>query len=147
MPRKNRAVNVFLHINMHGGDTDVCWEWTRRLNKKDGRPYFTVDGKERPAYDIVLELSTGEAQDGRVARHSCDNRVCCNPRHLQWGTEQDNSDDMVERERHGMPKTVIRAIKRLLGEGRTHKSIAKLYGVKRETITAINNKRTHKGVK
>lgn len=146
MPRKNRPLDVFRFINMHEGDKNVCWEWKRKL-KSDGRPYFTLDGKERPAYVIVLELTSGEEQGDRVARHSCDNPVCCNPGHLEWGTKQDNSDDMVERDRHGMPKTVVRAIKVLLMEGKTHKSIAELYGVKRETITAINNERSHKGVK
>jgi len=42
----------------------------------------------------------------------------------------------------GLPKTVIRAIQRLLANGRSHRTIAELYGVSRETITAIHNGRT-----
>jgi|TARA_R100000093_G_C1936353_1_gene70482 hypothetical protein len=144
MSRKNKPIDVYRHINMHEGDEDVCWEWQLKLNAKDSRPYFTVDGKRRPSYAYVLETKTGEAQDDRMVLHSCDNPICCNPFHLSWGTHQDNMNEMKERERHGLPTTVVRAIRRLLSEGGTHKDIANLYGVSRETITAINNGRSHK---
>ena len=142
---KNSPHSVFAFINMHNGDTSVCWEWTGALNKKDGRPYITIEGKRRPSYVIVLELFTGEKANGRKARHKeCDNPVCCNPHHLMWGTSQDNSNDMKDHERHGMPKTVLRAIRSLLEKGHTHAHIATVYGVSRETITAINTGRSHK---
>jgi len=144
MSRKNKPIDVYKHINMHEGDTNVCWEWKLKTNQKDGRPYFTVDGKRRPSYAYVIETKTGETQDKRMVLHSCDNPVCCNPTHLSWGNHQDNMNEMKERERHGLPATVVRAIKTLLSDGQTHSTIAKLYGVSRETITAINNGRSHK---
>ena len=144
MNRSNQPSFVYQYINMHKGDKNVCWEWTGPLNKKDGRPYFTVKGKRRPAYAYVIETCTGIPQkEDEVIRHSCDNPICCNPDHLSFGSHQDNMNDMKERDRHGLPKTVIRAIRKLLSENKTHGEIAKLYGVSRETITAINNKRAH----
>ena len=146
MARKNKPEDVFKHIDMKGGDHGQCWPWTRGVNQKDGRPYFTFNGKCRPAYAIVLELATGTKQKkGKMALHSCDNPICCNPSHLNWGTHQDNMNEMKERERHGLPRTVIRAIRNLLSDNRPHQQIANLYGVSRETITAIHNGRTHKG--
>jgi len=145
MSRKNIPADVFKHFNMHGGDTSVCWEWTGKVNEKDGRPYFTVDGKRRTAYSIVLTLTKGESPiPNGMACHSCDNRICGNYTHLDWGSHQQNMDDMVERDRHGLSGTVVRSIRKLLEEGRTHSSIAELYGVSRETITALNNKRSPK---
>ena len=126
---------------MHEGDKDACWEWKGKPNPKDGRPYITIEGARRPAYVIVLELHTGEHAGGRYALHSCANRICCNPHHLNWGNHQDNMDDMKERDRHGLPRTVIRAIHKLLEGTATHQEIADLYGVSRETITGINNGR------
>jgi hypothetical protein len=127
------------------GYNDQCWEWRGKINEKDGRPYFTVAGKRRAAYIIVLELHTGQkAQKNKMAIHSCDNPICCNPFHLSWGTHQDNMNDMKDRERHGIPKTVLRAILKLRKEGRTQAEIAKLYGLARETISAIDTGRTHK---
>jgi len=143
MARNNTPVDVFKKINMHEGDTNVCWEWQGTLNAKDGRPYFTIAGKRRPAYVIVLEAFTGEEANGRVARHDCDHEYCCNPHHLQWGTNQDNSNDMVDRERHGMPKTVLRAIRKLISKGKTQQEIATLYGISRETVSSIATGRSH----
>ena len=138
MPRKNLPTDVFKSINMHGGDKDVCWEWKGKLNKKDNRPYFTCNGKRRPAYAIVLEEYSGEKQeDDLVARHSCDNGTCCNPHHLSWGTHQDNMNDMKERERHGLSRVVVRAIHTLLDKGQTQSDIAELYGISREAVSAI----------
>jgi hypothetical protein len=145
MARKNSPEMVFLHIDMHDGDKSICWEWKGKVNAKDGRPYFTVDGKRRPAYNYVLELFSGKHQTSKeVVRHNCDNKLCCNPHHLQFGTHQDNMDDMKDRERHGLPKTVVRAIRKLLVEERSQQEIATLYGVSRETISAIATGRAHK---
>ena len=141
MPHKNKPTDVFKLINMHGGDKDVCWEWKGKLNVKDGRPYITINKRRRPAYAVVLESFRGQAQGDQMARHSCDNPICCNPYHLSWGSHQDNMDDMVERERHGRPRTVVRAILRLRAEGRTQKEVAELYGVSREAISAIDTGR------
>ncbi len=142
MSRTNKPHDVFKHINI--GDANACWPWKGKLNAKDGRPYFTVAGKRRPSYAYILETYTGEAQEGRIIRHTCDNPICCSPHHLLWGTHQDNMNDMKERERHGLPKTVVRAILKLRKEGRTQAEIAKLYGLARETISAIDTGRTHK---
>lgn len=150
MPRKNIPTDVFKHINMQGGDTEQCWPWKGKLNAKDQRPYFTIDGKRRPACAIVLEVYSGEKQGKRLACHSCDNGpgpvACCSPYHLGWGTHQQNMDEMKDRDRHGLSKTCVRAIHKLLHGGQTHSQIAELYGVSRETITAIHSGRTHKGV-
>ncbi len=142
MPRKNIATDVFKKIDMKNGDKEQCWPWTGKVNSKDQRPYITIDGKRRPAYCIVLELHSGELQRGRLATHSCDFQACCNPHHLSWGTHQDNMDDMVRRERHGLPKTVVRSIRRLRSEGKSQQSIADLYGLSREAISAIDTGRS-----
>jgi hypothetical protein len=127
---------------MMKGDHNVCWEWKGKINAKDNRPYFTVNGKRRPSYAYVLEACTGEAQKEQQVLHSCDNTTCCNPHHLRWGTHQDNMDDMKERERHGLNRTVVRAILKLIEDGRSHEDIAGLYGISREAVTAIHNGRT-----
>tara|TARA_B100000131_G_C18107643_1_gene608493 strand:- start:1866 stop:2354 length:489 start_codon:yes stop_codon:yes gene_type:complete len=142
--KMSNATDVFKHIDMKDGDKDQCWTWKGKLNAKDGRPYITIEGTRRAAYRVVLELHTGERHGGRQALHSCDNRICCNPHHLRWGSHQDNMDDMKERDRHGLPKTVVRAITKLRNEGKTQKEVAELYGIARETISAIETGRSHK---
>ena len=36
----------------------------------------------------------------QVVRHTCDNRGCVNPLHLQVGTRAENTQDMLTRKRH-----------------------------------------------
>ena len=131
---------------MHEGDSSVCWEWEGTVDKD--RPYFTVNGKKWIAYRLVFNLmNKDELRSNEVVRHTCDNGAapicCCNPAHLQRGSHQDNMDDMTSHQRHGMPHHVVKNIKKLLEEGRTHQSIADLYGCSRENVTAINNSRSY----
>ena len=143
MAYKNVVTDIFKHIDMKGGNVNECWEWKGKLNPKDGRPYFTINGLRRPSYAIVLEASSGESQEDRITRHNCDNPICCNPNHLVWGDHQDNMNDMKKRERHGLPKIVIRAIRKLLHKGQSQSKIAELYGISRETVSSIStNRRT-----
>lgn len=133
------------------GGPDACWPWKGSLAGGKGRPYFTVDGKKVLAYRLVYELVSGEKlEDDDVIRHTCDNGAsgigCCNPAHLVKGTHQENMDDMKERQRHGLPHNTVRAIRRLLEEGQTHETIARLYGISREAVTHINNKRAYRDV-
>lgn len=149
MGRSNEATDVFALIDMRSGSKTECWPWKGTFNEKDKRPYFTIDGRKRPAAVVVLEQYSGEPADGRVARHSCDKGEaptgCCSPYHLLWGSHQDNMDDMKKRERHGLPRIVVRAIQTLLESGQhTHESIGDLYGISREAVTAIANGRTSK---
>lgn len=154
MARKsNKATDVFRYINMHNGDTDVCWEWTGALGGRDNRPYFSCEGQKWLGYRLVYTLYHGPLEKGQVVRHKCDNKLCCNPHHLESGTHQDNMNDMKERERHGLPHHTVKAIKRILAskaEGvtdETHAEIAERFGVSRQTIGAINEGRVYQHVK
>ena len=79
--------------------------------------------------------------------HSCDNGQwpigCCNPYHMRIGNHVENSHDMMMRQRHGLPRVVVKAIRRLLDAGKTHEQIAELYGIGRTTVTMIANHRAH----
>ncbi len=59
-------------------------------------------GAHRKAY-IQHHSIAVEAIAGQVVRHTCDNRLCVNPMHLVIGSHADNSQDMVDRRRQGIP--------------------------------------------
>ena len=145
----NLKTDVFKHINMTGGENS-CWSWSGAVGGRaaEPRPYFQAEGRRYLAYRLVYELVTGKVLTPKeLLLHSCDNGSmpigCCNPRHLSIGTVQDNSNDMTERQRHGLPHHVVKAIRRLLSEGRTQTEVAELYGVARETVSAIATGRSH----
>ena len=56
----------------------------------------------KPAHQIAARIAYGPA-DGRYVLHSCDNRLCCNPRHLRYGSQLDNVRDAIARKRHVNP--------------------------------------------
>lgn len=129
---------------------DECWQWhgswTGRQREK--RPTFSAGKRRTMAYRWVYELMTGEIlRPDQQILHRCDNGGfpigCGNPRHIRVGTRIDNTNDAMERARHGMPKNVVRAIRKLLEEGRTQDEIAKLYGIARTSVSAIAIGRIH----
>ena len=148
----NQPSDVFLYFAMD--NDDACWPYIGASwggQRRERRPYFMSGGRRMIAYRWIYELVYGVTlTPDQLVLHSCDNGGypigCGNPHHMRVGNVQDNSDDMVQRQRHGMPKTVVRAIRTLLDQGRTQQDIADLYGVARETISAIATQRSHKTV-
>lgn len=150
MAGRNQPKDVFRYIDMCHGDVEQCWHYVGTIktdkNGKNPRPYFSYSGKKYLAYRVVFDLFHPDnvLTTGEVVRHTCDNSICCNPTHLERGTHIENMKDMRDRERHGIPHHAVKAIKRLLLQGKqTHAQIGKLYGVSRETISAIHQGRTY----
>lgn len=77
-----------------------CWEWTG-AKRASGHGEFRHQGRTFPAAAVALILSGSPKPPAKPwALHRCDNPGCVNPRHLYWGTPQDNVDDAWSRHRH-----------------------------------------------
>lgn len=120
-----------------------CWMWGGKLNE-NGYGIFSLQGRHVRAHRVAYELTHGTIEPGMVVRHSCDNRGCVNPEHLESGTHQDNGRDASIRGR--VNRTVV--VNRKLTEdnvrqaradfraGRATKAaLARRYGV---TVTTIS---------
>lgn len=85
------------------GGPDACWLWTGRLTVNGyGGSRVKEAGVWRTAgaHQIAHYLATGQWEakaDGRLVRHLCHNRRCCNPAHLSGGTRLDNAFDRAAR--------------------------------------------------
>lgn len=68
---------------------DGCWPWHAGL---DGHGYgkFWLNGKMRQAYKVMYELLVGPVPSGTELDHTCRNRVCVNPGHLEPVTHREN---------------------------------------------------------
>ncbi|WP_408590103.1 hypothetical protein [Novosphingobium sp.] len=93
---------------------DECWPWA---GAKSGAGYGSIrQSARRGKYKHLMATHVALHLDGRkrpskahVAMHSCDNPPCVNPKHLSWGTNLDNSLDMVSKDRdRGGPKRIVR---------------------------------------
>ena len=149
MPRPNTRHDVFRNIDMRGGDKSQCWPWQLIPGGGKGRgkprPYISIGGRKVIVTRIVYELFKGVTlRDDDLICHTCDFSLCCNPDHLYIDTHKDNTNDMIERDRHGLPAHVIRRIRTLLQRpDLTHAAIGELYGVDRSVITRIANNKLH----
>lgn len=116
-----------------------CWEWTSAFNGS-GYGAFRVGGRDGAtvrAHRLAYALHTGAPLASSVViRHTCDNRACVRPEHLEPGTRSDNSTDMVLRGRSatcGGPYRLslddVVAMRRRSKAGETTVSLAREYGV------------------
>lgn len=78
----------------------ACWPWTW-ATKPSGYGAVYWARRMQIAHRVALLLTVGEPPLGKpYAMHLCDNPPCCNPAHLEWGSAQENSNQMVQRGRH-----------------------------------------------
>lgn len=136
-------------VDRSGGD-DACWPW---LSWVDDHGYgrFTLNYRSQHAHRIALVLDGRDPGSG-YACHTCDNKVCVNPRHLYVGTAQTNRRDAVARGRatynplrgEASPRarlttaqvTAIRG-----AEGISQRQLAVAYGVSQGHISRIRTGR------
>jgi hypothetical protein len=80
---------------------DECWPWLKCNAPGYGR--FRLSRKKLyQANRIAFQLSYGiEIPPDLDVCHSCDNRICCNPKHLWLGTRKQNMQDAASKGRLG----------------------------------------------
>lgn len=70
---------------------DGCWPWLGAWDKGYGK--FGIGAKVYRAHRCAYEIARGPIPTGMLIRHLCHYRPCCNPHHLEVGTELDNAAD------------------------------------------------------
>lgn len=135
------------------GIEDECWLWIGATN---GRGYGRLEYERvyQQAHRVSFKIFCHEIPRDINVLHNCDNTICVNPKHLFLGTQQDNVNDMIAKDRASFagdrpligsqhPRALlneeqVRDIKKMLINGYRHRDIADHYGVARQTITNIS---------
>lgn len=135
-----------------------CWEWIGVLISIGyGRFMLYKNGKKIPRYAhrVSYELFTNKQIPNNIyICHKCDNRKCVNPNHLFPGTNQDNMNDMVKKNRQAsgekqwnskLTKKQVTEIRLLYNTGEyTKQELSTMFPVNRSAISKIIRNKTWK---
>ena len=75
-----------------------CHITTYGLNRVNGYPRTTVNGTHILVHRLAYQLWVSEIQEHEVIHHTCGNRRCINPKHLQATGDLENQAEMRERQ-------------------------------------------------
>jgi hypothetical protein len=118
-----------------------CWEWNRSTDHK-GYGKVRFDGKMRMAHRVAYTLIHGSIPEGMLICHACDNKLCCNPKHLFPGTAADNARDFVEKGLHSSAATKLTdkqavKIRKLYADGtHTYQELSEMFNM---SLTSIGD--------
>jgi hypothetical protein len=71
------------------GSEDACWPWLGGLGNSGYGKARVHDRSTRLAHVLIFEAATGIRPKDMVL-HKCNNKPCCNPKHLFEGNASDN---------------------------------------------------------
>lgn len=131
---------------------DECWPWMAYVGA-GGYGRFRFKGSmwlaHRVAYILCRrDIPKGEGHHGTVVMHSCDNPICCNPKHLTTGTQADNIADMKAKGRrknksagedNGRAILTPNDVQKIRLDRRTCRLIAEEYSVGQTTVRHIQS--------
>ena len=125
-----------------------CWLWGAGCDRY-GYGNFWFEGRTVSAHRFAYELYVGPIPDGLHVCHTCDIPSCVNPDHLWLGTNQENTQDKVDKgrlvisrgEAHGGAKLTtfdVCLIRELVAKKElTQREAARSWGVHPVTISEI----------
>lgn len=82
-----------------------CWEWLGSKSKVTGYGQFVLSGRRgekrirSSPYRFIWEYFNGPMPEGLEPDHTCNNRGCCNPEHIEPVTHKENIRRSYERGR------------------------------------------------
>lgn len=115
-----------------------CIIFTACLNKH-GYGSVKVDGKTKLAHRVAYEKAYGPIPEGLVVMHSCDTPACIEPTHLSVGTQKQNVDDMIAKNRkailkgtsHGRARLTDDQVKEIYLSDLSDSALAKQFAINR----------------
>lgn len=164
--RPNTAETFWANVDQTPLATS-CWLWKLGLGR-GGYGKCRFQGRTWSTHRLAWTLAYGKIPNGKQINHSCDNRLCCNPAHLEAGTQKTNIEHAVllgrmasgdrqglrkhpdkapKGERNGSAKLTESDVLQILRSSESGTRLAARYGVSNGAIYFIRRRRTWKHVK
>lgn len=135
---------------------DECWNWLGCKNST-GYGSMTVSQKVYSAHRIIYKLTHPDEIEFHAPKdkslkqfilHKCDNRLCCNPKHMMLGNYDDNNKDAKNKGRSSAPKGAhhkkakltfeqANKVRELNKKGLSYVEISKFFGIHANNISRI----------
>lgn len=134
---------------------ELCWEWTGGRTAQGYGRMSVGGGRETTTHRFSYETFYGPIPDGLFVCHSCDNRLCVNPRHLWLGTHAENRADMVTKGRNSrgvmvkhsiLDDAAVLTIRERRAKGDLLREIADDYGITLASVCDVVKRRTWKHI-
>jgi hypothetical protein len=145
-------MDAMLNVLAEAGETDDCIEWPgTRLDSG----YGLVGSSQKEvglvtAHRLSYEMFVGPLAIGEMVCHRCDNRPCCNPRHLFPGTSKINMQDAAAKgrtlkgERHSLAKLTAADVLAIRASDEKLTTLAARFGVDKAHVSAIRHRKAWK---
>lgn len=136
----------------------ACWNWVGMCNPVSKYGFCKFNNKLVGAHRVSYEIFKGPIDDGKWVLHHCDNKRCVNPDHLYVGTVVENVKDAVARGKLNPPigarawnailnDETVKLIRYICASMReSHKAVANMAGVTRESVTRIMLRKSWKHI-
>ena len=127
-------------------NVEQCWEYSGSLYR-NGYGRFSVGLKGVLAHRVAFYIANGFITS-QLVLHKCDNRACVNPAHLYLGSQKDNMQDAVSRNRirpcrgeqsyrSKLTEEDVKHIFKLRAEGKSITEITTIFNVRRNHIGRV----------
>ena len=150
MRSEKNAVDRFMALALPVTESG-CWLWTGRCNN-NGYGFFFKNSENRVmlAHRFSYETFIGTIPPGLHVLHKCDVSSCVNPNHLSIGSQSENIQQCMDRNRHhrnigvlnGHAKLSPAEIEKIISDNRTVREIARDYGVHNSTICRVKTNKS-----
>ena len=144
-PTEERFLKRITQTPCHLEGAEPCWIWTGgKMNNGYGQLTMVTYGT-RYAHQWACHHWNGcplPIEKGMCVKHRCDVKLCVNPAHLEYGTLQENIQEMLERNPAAMgriPPTEadLTLLKKMLSENTGRKEMARRLGHGRNWMDRI----------
>jgi hypothetical protein len=135
-----------------------CIRTASHASNNEGYPLLQRDHKQMPLARWILSRRFTrrglKLTTGIHSRHTCDNRWCINPLHIIHGSNNDNVQDRVSRNRsarligeaHGRVKLSEANVAYILSSPNSQSVLASMFGVSKSCIKHIKRRRNWRHV-